>query len=59
MGKVVEHPMARKLAVARIMREVRVIRSLRREAKALRGYVVYPKDVERKVLALKKRKENV
>jgi hypothetical protein len=56
---VIQHPSSRKLVVKRLLAEARAIKNLRREAKALKGYVVYPPEIRAKVIQLKKRKENV
>jgi hypothetical protein len=57
---VIQHPSSRKLVVKRLLAEARAIKKLRREAKALRGHVVYPPEIRAKVIQLKQqRKENV
>ena len=56
---VIIHPASRKLVVKKLLAEARAIKKLRREAKALRGHVVYPPEIQAKVLQLKQRKENV
>ena len=56
---VIPHPASRRLIVKKLLAEARAIKKLRREAKALRGHVVYPPEIRAKVLQLKQRKENV
>lgn len=53
---VIQHPSSRKLVVKKLLAEARAIKKLRREAKALRGHVVYPPEIRAKVLAFKQRK---
>ena len=57
---VIPHPASRKLIVRKLLAEARAIKNLRREAKALKGHVVYPPEIRAKVIQLKQqRKENV